>query len=416
MQEVVAQRTQQIGEQAGKVRVLNTDWSVFIQEGVLVALHVHRYRAKVGVTLDDLGIAPESREEREALLRTLDLGQRLLLPKEVILRSQEIEGRCRQWLVKNSFKTVWGQFIHVSRYQVWREQHLKIVEQYLELADEIERTFPTLLAQVRNDYTAIGNQVYERVKASTTLERSAWVDAFVNRAVAGLPTARSIRDSFQITYDVKVIPPQAAVIADRLEGERLVMEARAKAQLRAREQMDADLQLTQAREAAGGIQQFVEDIQAQIRGEIYDTVIAALEALRNDQGRMPRGTTQRIKTMCDMVTNLVFWDDKDLKRKVDDLRDLCEVTAAQRDVDAVERSLRQLGNEARLVLLEIQRQPERSLRALEEGQAQPAPSSTTPAVTPMASPRRLTLMSADETEERLAITRTGRRLLREEME
>ena len=362
----------QIGEDQKKVRLANADWTMFIQQGVLVDLHIGRYRAQVSMTLEDLGIQPATQAERDALERTINLGRRFVLPKETVMRAQEIEGRSRQWLLKNAFKTTWGYFIHVSRYQQWRTRQLEIEQEYMDLADEIERTYPQLMGIVTRDYVTLGLQVWDRLlpqrpdRDTVTVDtKRAWVGNFVRRALRSVPSAKEIQRSFSMQYGVKFIPPQAAIAADRMAAEETIMAARERARLSAEAAMQADLQITQAREAAGGIQDFVADVQGQIRGAIYDSVVSALETLRDGkEGRMPRGSTVRIKNMVDMVQELVFWDDPDLQSKVSNLADLCETTAAQRDVDEVERALRELGAESRLVLLDLERIPQRSGRAM----------------------------------------------------
>ena len=362
----------QIGEDQKKVRLANADWTMFIQQGVLVDLHIGRYRAQVSMTLEDLGIQPATQAERDALERTINLGRRFVLPKETVMRAQEIEGRSRQWLLKNAFKTTWGYFIHVSRYQQWRTRQLEIEQEYMDLADEIERTYPQLMGIVTRDYVTLGLQVWDRLlpqrpdKDTVTVDtKRAWVGNFVRRALRSVPSAKEIQRSFSMQYGVKFIPPQAAIAADRMAAEETIMAARERARLSAEAAMQADLQITQAREEVGGIQDFVADVQGQIRGAIYDSVVSALETLRDGkEGRMPRGSTVRIKNMVDMVQELVFWDDPDLQSKVSNLADLCETTAAQRDVDEVERALRELGAESRLVLLDLERIPQRSGRAM----------------------------------------------------
>ena len=69
--EVVAQ---EIGVAAETIRVRDPEWQKYLQEGVIVSLHVNRWRAKKALTLEDLGIAASTPEEKAAWNKVINLG------------------------------------------------------------------------------------------------------------------------------------------------------------------------------------------------------------------------------------------------------------------------------------------------------------------------------------------------------
>lgn len=364
----VSRVADQLGEDKGRVRLKNMTWSDALSEGVILSLTIKRYRAQVGVTLADLGIQPASREEREALERTLSLGHRFLLPRETIRKANEIEGQARSWLLKNCFQTFIGRYIHVSRYARWREKNVEIQKAYYELADEIVRDYPDLMTQMQRDYRQLGAQVCARLIASGVLSpltnTQDWASMFTERALAGVLSAEAIRDSFTYEWDVAVVPLQASVAKDRAEADRITLVSQEKAKLEAASLMEQDLRATEMKRVGEGVSEFVKDLQSQIRNAVYEAAIDGLDALKKGQGKLPRGTTWQLKNLIQQVQDLVFWDDPELESRIATLSRVVGIPAQQRSAEDVEYALKSLGSEARLVLMELDRPPERSGKSL----------------------------------------------------
>lgn len=358
--------TAQIGEKSGVVRAASIDWMPFLQEGVIVNIHLRRWRAETKVTLEDLGITPENDEERDAIERTLSPGRRYLLPKEILRQATEIDGRSRNWLFpKNAFKTAWGMFIHAKNYARWRERDEVLRGEYLALGDRVAEEYDALITEVRDDYRSLGRQTYRRMmgtKFQPDEDVESWVEKFVDRSLALVPPAETIRASFEYTRTVEMIPLMAQVAQDRAAAIDAITQATDRRNQAALVAMREDLWETERKAAAEGIGRFVADVQAQIQELVYSCAVDGLEALKSGDGKLGRGATYQLKNMVESVNTMVFWDDPDLERRVQDLKDLVEVPAAKRDGNAVREALTELGEASRLVLARLERTPVRSGR------------------------------------------------------
>ena len=102
------------------LRATNPQWLRLLREGVLVRLHIGRWRAKTSLRWRDLGFEPVSREEEKALDELVEPGFKRLLPKKVMQRLAAIEAKARAHLEKHAFRTYWGFFVPVTAWAEWR--------------------------------------------------------------------------------------------------------------------------------------------------------------------------------------------------------------------------------------------------------------------------------------------------------
>jgi hypothetical protein len=87
MVEITPQRlalAEALGESCAAIQVTNPRWLQLMPEGVLVSLHIGRWRARTRLAWRDLGIEldPDSAAEMQ---RVIDLGHKKLLPDDLLL-------------------------------------------------------------------------------------------------------------------------------------------------------------------------------------------------------------------------------------------------------------------------------------------------------------------------------------------
>jgi hypothetical protein len=368
--DVVAQLAPVLGDDITELRVTPVDWEKFLEEGVLVELHFHRWRAEVQLTLEHLGIVVDTKEERDAILRTLNPGSRYLLPRELLKEAQTATDSIRYNLTKHRVQTFWGKYVHVSRYLSWRENHQQKVDEYLAIGQRIFDQWDELIKDTLVRYNSIALQTYNRLvdqnrRRQTPLELpdlETFRTRYLEEMMASIPTPEVARDSFRVTWELTLIPMQRQVAQDRAAAEYAWQKSRETARVEAELEMLADLKRSEAERAAEGIKTFVADLQAAIQGEVFGVVTDALDALTEGSGKLSGNSVRGLRTLVEKVATTKFWDDPELDARMAQLDILASAPAKQRDSEQLAALLRQLGAEARLILSQVDRAPARSTR------------------------------------------------------
>ena len=84
----------------------DVDWSVFLQEGVIVTLTIKRYRGVTSVDFSELGIDDSSDAQLKSFLgEYIQPGQKRLIPPEIEGQLKSIETTARQNLKDGSSST-----------------------------------------------------------------------------------------------------------------------------------------------------------------------------------------------------------------------------------------------------------------------------------------------------------------------
>jgi len=84
------------------IKTGNPKWLALMREGIIVKLHVRRWRAKSRLNLTDLGLPSETDDTIGDLL---NLGDKRLLPKDLGSRLEAIESAGRKCLERHGFAT-----------------------------------------------------------------------------------------------------------------------------------------------------------------------------------------------------------------------------------------------------------------------------------------------------------------------
>jgi hypothetical protein len=350
-----------LGESPDRVKLIDmAKWTRTIasltKEGALVALHVRRWRGQSKLTLDAMGIYPKTAEERAMYERLMSLGQRYLLPKRVLDRVQSIEERGRTALWQCSLHTFWGRFIPRTRYSEWSERNAEVKAAYEAYIEEMANDWPNLLVEVRREYLALARANYRRLLAAGAPDlgdEEAWVGKFVSNVMAQIPSAERFRATASYTWDSEYLPlreSQEKVLGMDGEGVKEVRDA-----------LEADIRATEARKAAEDLSRFVADIQADIRERVYNASVSVLEAMRKNE-KLPGNSTKQLKNLVETVNSLKFWEDSELEGKLAEIARLVDVPAEERDMKALKKVIRKVGAESRMILLELDRPPTRSVK------------------------------------------------------
>ena len=106
---------------------------------------------------------------------------------------------------------------------------------------------------------------------------------------------------------------------------------------------------------------FMRDVQGELRERVYGVVLDALSAIRKGQRWNSRSATQ-LRNLVETVQSLNFWNDEQIEAQVASIRKLLDTPASERSVEDIQSVLQEIGAEARLALIELDRTPRRSGR------------------------------------------------------
>lgn len=390
-----AKIAEQIGVDPDQIKDTDPRWVQLMKEGVLVQLHIGRWRAKTRLTWADLGIEVGEKED-EQLQEILNLGYKRLLPAKVLKELDAIESAARKWLEKKSFRTHWGFFVPVTAYEEWKEENETHITRYFEARDDLVRDYDEIIKQVVRGYRMAAAEAYNRLRLlspdqiSKFKSQAEFVDTFVNNVTAHIESAIVIRESFYFNVELKYIPLPSLLAEDQAEAERIAGEAETnrlkveaeqgliRAEASARE-AKIDVEVRMARSAAEHkdalmremhqdvvkqarrqkeqlIDSFLQDVVVQLRDMVWKASTDVLGAITKHDRLPPRSVVQ-LKHLIDQVQSLNFYGDTEINTMIDGIRPYLDKSAEARDLEQIAGNLQNIATVVRASLIGLGQTP-----------------------------------------------------------
>lgn len=354
----------ELGAEAGNVRTISADWIKYMKQGVIVELHITRWRAVTRLTLDDLGLTDSSTEEEQALSELTSLGEKFLLPAEIISACNNRESSARQRLSGAGFKTFWGFFLPLSRYLSYKAEALeKDVTPYLEIRDDLYNRWEEIRVEILQKYAVAARAAYRRSCKLSGVEiagyrENLFTDAFLARIASALPDKEAVYNSFSMTIDPQYVPLPGQIRELEAEAESLRDEA---AGLRDEAALEREVKKEvlaaverQKEELIGG---FMRDLVSQLQNTAYNAVYDVLETIkRNDSTLHPRSVIQ-LTNLVKNVAALNFWNDPDLAGMIDRVKEELQKSPEEREAGTIRERLIDISTVTRAALAELGEAP-----------------------------------------------------------
>ena len=170
-----------LGESPDRITQITPQWLNFMRGGVVVDLHVGRWRGRSKLEYKDLGLPePKGGADEQALASLLTLGRKNLLPSRYLKRFDAIEASARKVVAENGSDTYWGVFVAAERYQEkvkpalvdyyqgYFETLTDMVQNFelvkMELADEYRHQARTRFSALEQDRPRPGQPGRERIR------------------------------------------------------------------------------------------------------------------------------------------------------------------------------------------------------------------------------------------------------------
>jgi len=365
MTTTVAEVAANLNENAATITIDESYWNTLLESGYIVKLKIGGDRCTRQLTPEETWGTHIPTADRDAICRVVSLPMRYLVPERIVKAMKRLDSRARELLKERpngqrsryAIGTMWGAFVPEKSYKEWRAADQECEAAYMALAQQIRDEWDDMQREVRRDYAILGRSKYAELRkaiiagdiAGEIPDEQEWVAAFVNRL--SLPTsADAIADSFYWERQVRYLELSALIAAQE------------KARLSAEIEAADDLARTAARDAAGGVQSFAQQIISDIRTRVYDAVSDSLEAFQANGDRLPRNSTKQLSNLIESVERLKFFKDDDLDRELARLATLVDTPSDKRDSDEVRAVLTDLGVEARLTLAALNVPIKRSAR------------------------------------------------------
>jgi len=375
------------------VRIVEPRWLQLMREGVVVAIHLHRWRARARLTFADLGLPVHDKREREAFADLLELGDKKLLPARYIRALNSIDSGARKCLDRYSYATFWGRFVPCTAYQEWKAQNEEYRRRYFRVRDEIIAQHDRIMQELIDGYAVAARAAYRRLNALDPQAMSngeyqaedEFVDAFMSRIIALIPGRERIRDSFAYEVELSYVPLPSLLAEDLAEAERIqaqreverleeelqrdsvwrevrLEEEAARERQRMLEAMNRDVVAEARQQKQELIDGFLADLVRQLRGLVYEATTDVLAGLQ-DKGRLHPRSVVQLKNLIDQVGNLNFFGDEEIDRMITQVRIELDKAPRDRDVREIQDQLRDIAVVTRATLIGLGEQP-RSARAL----------------------------------------------------
>jgi hypothetical protein len=271
-----------------------------VRKGVLVTLHIGRWRARHKLDPEDLGLDPRT---SDAIFRSIELGHKLLLPRAALDQLSQLESKGRANLARHSLDTRIGSFVPADGFPKFRETHEQLRAQYLALRDHLAEMAPALKADAAERFAQAAREVYPRVAAD--IGRDEFVERYVDRALAGWPDAQEMHRSFRFDYEVSYVPLSSELASEQARQTEIQQDLT----------LRTELQHQVAERRRREIDDFLTGIIGQLRGIVYETVTAAIRSLER-HGRPLPATIVSLRHLIDRVRALNVYGDVDIDSQI----------------------------------------------------------------------------------------------------
>ncbi len=373
-----------LGVDPEEIKPTNPRWLQLLQEGVIVRLHIGRWRAKTSLHWQDLGLRPTSKEEREALAELIEPGFKRLLPKEVMKRLDAIEAKGRAALEKHAFKTYWGFFVPVTAWAEWRERDREIREEYLEVCRNLADSWDEMVEQVLDGYRVTARSAYRRLRllnpeAVKGLTEDEFTDRFIRAVRAHIPSVERFRRSFYYETEMEYVPLPSLLAEEQAEAERIKAEhhlemerlraeeiavrTAADERLRMLREMNREVVEQARRKKKQLVDRFLRDVTAQLRSLVYDVCTNVLATMERNGGRLHPRSVIQLRNLVEQLERLNFTGDREVEEIIKEVRYHLGQPAESRSPAEIENALRDIAIVARAALIGLGEQP-RSARSL----------------------------------------------------
>jgi len=326
---------------------VRNDWALaLMSRGLIVRLTVSRWRAKVKLDFNKLGLKFVNDDSLNFMRKYINLGTQKLLPPEELAQMETIERRARYNLKNYSFDTIWGRFVPMTAFDEWKSNNDVIYEDFKECALSFVTRYDNIIETVKRDYRSMAIDVWARLYPEDKYGATdSFIENFVDEVVSKIPSKEEILKTFK--YELVYISiPMPSVVENNI----------AKAQeVRRKSEMDdfaLDLEKeTKQRIASEYIKRkeelidgFLESTVTSMRKYVGDLCDNVLRSMNNQTkvGKITQHHITKINGMIKKVKLLNFYGDEEISGLLKELGEEVDKFSDQRDNNVIINKLSEI--------------------------------------------------------------------------
>lgn len=383
-QTLVAEKANQIawalGLSSRELKVIVPAWLEVMREGVIVKVHVRRWRAIMRLTPEHLGIVFEDDQEKDAFSKAIRLGDVYLLPDRMVKALASIDSGMRKVSEKWGYKTHWGDMLTPGSFFEWQREFSEYESRYLAIRDDLYYNWDSIILEVADMHRANARAAYRRElqraqatgQVSQVVSRyteSEFVSSYTQAILAAIPSRLDVTDSFIVEKDLYYIPLPSLMAKDQAEAEQSYQQAR-----EAREK--ADLSIAMQREVVRNykstLDRLVVDHMAglvsQLNGVLYEAAEDVLSTTQANNRLHPRSIVQ-LKAALSRIKALNVLDYPDIEKMVNQAESILGLEKVEgKTLEQVTGKLSDLATVTKATILAMGDRPQRAGRDIAESE------------------------------------------------
>ena len=356
----------------------DVDWSVFLQEGVIVTLTIKRYRGVTTVDFSELGIDDSSDTALKSFLSEyIQPGQKRLIPPEIEGQLKSIETTARNNLKERSFDcsafASQGKFVPKSMYPEFKATNEELADRFYAIRDEFADNYDTIVAQVRKDYKVLAENLYMQSHPDAKKPSAKYVKAFVDKIIEQIPSSDEIVASFEYSTVLQRIPDYllrviskknnidekvmriaasnqgTAVNASRKKaaaGHAVGMDTADAAIMpdddEAIDEIERDIRESISTQSEGMVSDFVTEILMRLRTMAYEGSSSIIASIDKNNGKLVGRASIKAHSLVDDLRKMNFYGDAELEEMVSQLEEALGSDKSERDVIQVKQAVADL--------------------------------------------------------------------------
>jgi len=267
-------------------------------DGVLVDLNIRKWTAERALQPEDLGLKPD------AVPKAFKLGQKALVPREVIAQFNNLDYQARHTLTTYSYPFAFGnaRFVPKKVFNEFIKKLEEISKEYANLANDFVSKYENYKIDMRPNYVQAAHVAYARfAKMSGYMgDEDEFVNNFLARVDTYYPPVKELREKFSLEYVVyqMAMPDLSQATVDDVVSE----EGKA--------ELVKDVYKSALYEK---VHAYVDDIVSQLRGKA-DDVLSLFKNNLNEGKRISEASLNMIRNMIseyekmDIIGDISFLD------------------------------------------------------------------------------------------------------------
>lgn len=318
-----------------------------MRSGVIVTLHVGRWRGWTTLSAEDLGL-PKTKEYQNWVA----LGSKRLMDAKLMQEIDAVEYNARYWLGRYATQTYWGWFVGARAWAQLKPILEERRDKYFALRDALLAVYDTKVDEVLAHYAEIGRIAYQRANAlpgdydydfRANFEDVA-VDRFVSKIAQRIPNKGELASSFSFSWDMHYIPITMGLPSDVDENDLDAAALRREVLERMRSEQQ---QL---------VSEFFADYKGQLAALVYDAVVLLGETTTKAGKLQPRSVRQ-IYELTERMAAMNITADEEIDQYIARLRNEAGTPSRMRNVDKTLDLFKDIATVTRAQMVALGRAP-----------------------------------------------------------